>query len=186
VARFPAPTNPIFQSSTSGSEATFRPRLNRGNSSPYRVKGFAESNGSNHTLAPTQREQPRSDTGEWSSSLSIYLPLINPGTTTPTAVPHDKEAYVEKPSLGDLVASSFLFVSDAAAIAMSQAKDSQTRQLRKTASALALCNPKSRPIQPDASPQLDDNAKHKPRNGFSHLRQKIGRVFDPRMGDGHK
>jgi len=54
--------------------------------------------------------------------LRICLPLINLDTTTSTVVPHDREAYVEKPSLGDLVASSFLLVSDAAAIAMAALK----------------------------------------------------------------
>jgi len=42
---------------------------------PYWEKGFAEPLGSSNELAPTQREQPRFNTGERLSDLCVYLPL---------------------------------------------------------------------------------------------------------------
>ena len=177
--------DPISRSSTPGSEVTVRPRLIRDNSSPYRNKGSAGSNASSQTLlpgvAPPQRDHPRSDTGKLSSSLYVYLLLTNPdtGSTISTVVSHDREMCTEKPSVSDLVASSFLLVGDAAAVAMAQARDDLTYQPRRPASMLSLRSLRSHPIEPDVPPQVDDNIKHKPRHSRFHIRQRLGKVFDP-------
>ena len=95
-----------------------------------------------------------------------------------TVVPHDRKAYPEKPPIvGDLVASSFLLVSDAAGIATTQAKDDPTLQLRRPASMLSLYGSKSRPIEADVSPHIDDRVKQKPRQSRFGFRQRMGKVF---------
>ena len=163
-------TAPTSRSSTPGSEGTVRPRPILNNSSPYRNKGFAESSGSSQTLAAPQREQPRSDTGEQLSSLCVYPSFTYPGTTVPTVAPNDRVACIEKPAVGDLVASSLLLVSDAAAIGKAQVKDDPARQLRKTASMLLLHNSKSRPSEKDTAPEPDDNHKPKPHGLRSRMK----------------
>ena len=179
--------DPISRFSTPGSEATVRPRPIRNNSSPYRNKGFAESTGSSQTLALPQREQPWPETGERLPGLCIYPPLTNPGTTPSTTIstviPNNREACAEKPSVGDLANPSFLLVSDAALIATAQARDDPTRQLRRPASMLSLYSSKSQLAETDASPQLDNNVRHKSRQSRFRIRQRLGRVFDPILHD---
>ncbi|KAF9648295.1 hypothetical protein BDM02DRAFT_3115610 [Thelephora ganbajun] len=57
------------------------------------------------------------------------MPLQREQLRSDTVVSHDKEPYIEKSLVGDLVASTFLFVPDATAIAMAQARDDPMRQL---------------------------------------------------------
>jgi len=162
--------DPISRPPTPGSETTARPRPFRDNPGPYRNKRFSESSGSSRTMlagvAPAQREQPRSD-------------------TVSTGVPHDRETCPEKsPIVGDLVASPFLLVSDATTIATAQAREDQTRQLRRPPSTLPLHSSKSRPVGGDVSPQIDDRVKQKPRlESPFHFRQRIGKAF---AGSVHK
>jgi len=79
------------RSPTPNSQTTARPRP----SSPYRNKRFAESDGSSRTthagVTPTQREQPRTDTGERSCNSCAYFLLTNPDIvfTVATVVPRD-------------------------------------------------------------------------------------------------
>ena len=101
-----------------------------------------------------------------------------------TVVPRDRKPYPEKPpTVGDLVTSSFLLVSDAPAIAPTQARDDPTLQLRRPASMLPLYGSKSRPIEADVSPHIDDRVKQKPRQSRFQFRQRIGKVF---AGDARK
>ena len=94
--------------------------------------------------------------------------------TISTVVSHDRELCVERPSVGNLVASSFLLVPDAAAISTAQSKDDATRQLRRPTSVV----------------DIDDNGKHKPRRASRfRVRERLGRVFDPILygtEDAHK
>lgn len=176
------PIDPISQPSTPGSETPVRPRLYRGNSGPY---GFAESNRSSRTLlegvASRQRDQPRSDTGERSPRPRVEPPLtdLDVASMIPAAVLRDRETRVEKPRAADFVTSSFIAVPDAATISRAQARENQTRQLSRPTSMLSLRGSKSRPTEPDASPQLDDSAKNKSRQSRFHIRQRLGRMLEP-------
>lgn len=169
--------DPVSRSSTPGSDATVRPPATRTNSGPYRNNIFAESSGSNKTLlpgmVPPQREQHRPDTSKRSSDLCVHSLLTNLDTTSTvsTVESHNKDAYPEKPSVSDLVASSFLLVSSAEAITVAQARDDPTRQLSRPTSMSSL---RLRPIEQDASPQIDENARQQPRQSRVHIRQRLG------------
>ena len=67
--------------------------------------------------------------------------LTNPNVffAVATVVLHDRKAYPgEPPTVGDLVASPFLLVSDATAIATTQARDDPTLQLGRPASMVTI------------------------------------------------
>ena len=61
---------------------------------------------------------------------------------TDTTPPRPRRASLEKPAVSGLMATSLLLVSDAAAVAMTKAKD-DSMQPRRSGSSL-------RPIRPDA------------------------------------
>lgn len=63
----------------------------------------------------------------------------------------------EGSSVDDLVASSFPLVSDAAAVATTRVRDRPTHQLRKPTRMSSLHGHGLRQIEPDVSPQPDDD-----------------------------
>jgi hypothetical protein len=172
--------DPISRSSTPGSDATVRQPPTRNNPGPYRNNRFAESSGSSRTLlsgvAPPQREQPRSDAGEWSPSSCIYLLLTNldATSTVSTVVSHNREPHPERSSVGGPVVSPFVLVADAAVINAARARDDSTHQLPRPASTPSLRSSRSRQIEPDTPPQIDADARNQPRQSRFHIRQRLG------------
>ena len=116
------------------------------------------------------RYEPRPETGEHSSCFCVGLPLKGPGAAsmTSTADSRDREPPTEKPSVVDLLTSSFRAISGA------------TRQGGGS---------KSRRIEPDASPQLDDDPKHKRRQSRPYsIWKRLNTILNPILyqGDTHK
>ena len=99
---------------------------------------------------PPQREQPQSETGERSSGLCPCPPLANADVTPTisTVVSYDTEAPDERPLAGDPTASSFPLESG-------EARDDPTHQLGRGATTITLHSPRSQPVEPDVSLQID-------------------------------
>ena len=160
----PGPSAREFsQSSVPGPETTVLPWPIHHDSSTHRVSNFAEPTGNGQTMivdgVPSQREQPQSETGERSSGFCACLPLANADVipTTFAVISHSKEVPTERPLAGDLVASSFPLRSGTAAIATTQARDGSTDQLRRSSNVIKPHSLRSRPVEPDASFQIDDD-----------------------------
>ena len=106
--------------------------------------------------------------------------------TVSTAVLYDSEPHVERPPVADPVAgSTHLAVPNGTAITMVQAGGSSTLQLSSPANMSSVRGSQSQLIEPDASPWLNGNAKHKHRRNRFQSRQRFGRAFD-QIVDAHK
>ena len=135
---------------------------------------FAESSSSGRTLHGGAPPHLRSDASERSFILCAHYQLTGlDAASTVTAVPHGSESHIERPQVADPVDSPYLLVQ-IPVINTAQARENSTRQPRKHASMLSLLSFKSRPTELDASPQLDDGAKHKNR-----ISRKLGKVLGP-------